>query len=180
MATFSLATLRRGADLTPAVGVGGWYWPLAAARALGIAGLDTDVKSLFADWRDQFPRLQLFADECARGGAPKFKKLMAYRHYRRNHYCETLCSTCAFDSSKALRMYPRHRSTSRMDFRFRWNGGHVPPITFVPTQLMHFSCYEKTAEVPLSSPTALYANIGRRGKTVDLAGYAFLSGRRCK
>jgi hypothetical protein len=22
----------------------------------------------------------------------------------------------------------------------------VPPITFVPTQLMHFSCYEKTAE----------------------------------
>jgi hypothetical protein len=29
----------------------------------------------------------------------------------------------------------------------------VPPITFVPTQLMHFSCYEKTAEVPLSSST---------------------------
>jgi hypothetical protein len=59
----------------------------------------------------------------------------------------------------------------------------VPPITFVPTQLMYFSCYEKTAEVPLSSstvPTALYANIGRRDKAVDLAGYAFLSGRRCK
>jgi Fumarylacetoacetate (FAA) hydrolase family len=70
MATLSLAPLRRGADLTPAVGIGGWYWPLAAAGALGLAGLDTDVRSLFADWRAQFPRLQLFADECARGGAP--------------------------------------------------------------------------------------------------------------
>src|SRR4029453_19362619 len=30
MATFSLATLRRGADLTPAVGVGRWHWPLTA------------------------------------------------------------------------------------------------------------------------------------------------------
>ena len=48
MATFSLATLRRGADLTPAVGVGRWHWPLAAAGALGLAGLDTDVRSLFA------------------------------------------------------------------------------------------------------------------------------------
>jgi hypothetical protein len=57
MATFSLATLRRGADLTPAVGVGRWHWPLAAAGALGLAGLDTDVRSLFAD-------------ECARSGAP--------------------------------------------------------------------------------------------------------------
>ena len=42
----------------------------AAARALGLAGLDTDVKGLFADWRAQFPRLQSFADECARRGAP--------------------------------------------------------------------------------------------------------------
>jgi hypothetical protein len=65
METFSLATLRQGADLMPAVGVGAWYWPLAVARAFGHAGLDTDVKSLFADWRAQFPRLQSFADECA-------------------------------------------------------------------------------------------------------------------
>jgi hypothetical protein len=38
---------------------------------------------------------------------------------------------------------------------------------------MHFSCYEKTAEVPLSSstvPTALYANIRRRDKAVDWRG----------
>jgi hypothetical protein len=67
MAAFSLATLRRGADLTPAIGIGGWYWPLAAARALGLAGLDTDVKRLFADWRAQFLRLQSFADACASG-----------------------------------------------------------------------------------------------------------------
>jgi hypothetical protein len=48
---------------------------------------------------------------------------------------------------------------------------------------MHFSCYEKTAEVPLSSstvPTVLHAKIRRRDKAVGLAGYAFLSGRRCK
>ena len=32
MATFSLATLRRGADLMPALGIGGWYWPLASQQ----------------------------------------------------------------------------------------------------------------------------------------------------
>ena len=56
--------------MTPAIGIGGWYWPLAAARALGLAGLDTDVKGLFADWRAQFLRLQSFADACASGRAP--------------------------------------------------------------------------------------------------------------
>jgi hypothetical protein len=79
MATFSLATLRQGADLMPAVGVGAWYLPLAVARAFGHAGLDTDVKSLFADWRAQFPRLQSFADECAMGGASRLGKIFAYK-----------------------------------------------------------------------------------------------------
>ena len=56
MATFSLGTLRRGADLTPAVGVGGWHWPPCRPRSSReTAQSDAAFCSNYAVWIEQEP-----------------------------------------------------------------------------------------------------------------------------
>ncbi len=70
MIAFNLATLRHGAIQFPAIGVEKSYWPLAAARPAGFAGLDTDIKGLLTDWPLLFPTVELFAAACAKGEIP--------------------------------------------------------------------------------------------------------------
>ena len=69
--SFTLATLRLGAVQVPAIGIGDAFWPLAAARPAGIAGLDTDIKGVLVDWPVTFPLLQDFAAACSTGRVAK-------------------------------------------------------------------------------------------------------------
>ena len=74
---FTLATLRLGAVQFPAIGVGDAFWPLAAARPAGFAGLDTDIKGVLVDWAVAFPVLTDFAAACAAGRVPKSSAIAA-------------------------------------------------------------------------------------------------------
>ncbi len=69
---FVLASLlvsgRRVASIRVDGGVDGRYWPVAAsARAAGVAGLEGELESFFAEWRSALPRLKRVAKAIAAG-----------------------------------------------------------------------------------------------------------------
>jgi 2-keto-4-pentenoate hydratase/2-oxohepta-3-ene-1,7-dioic acid hydratase in catechol pathway len=74
---FTLATVRLGAVQVPSIGVGDTYWPLAAARAADIAGLDLDIKGAFVNWSVAFAQLREYAAACSSGRVPQSAAIAA-------------------------------------------------------------------------------------------------------